>query len=51
MLGQLRNFGEVLVVQCGIIGIDARNLVGIDHAPVELIHPAFAHADESGLLR
>ena len=48
--GQLWNFGEVILVQRAIIGIDARYFVGIDHAPVELIHPAFAHPDESGLL-
>ncbi len=48
MLGQLGT-GESYVVQCGIIGIDARNLVGINHAPVELIHAALAHPDESSL--
>lgn len=51
MLGQHRNFGEILVEQCRVIGIDARNLVGINDAPVVLIHAASAHADESGFLR
>ena len=51
MLDQLWNLGEVLLVHSGIIGIDARHLVGIGHAPVELIHPALAHPDEGGLLR
>ena len=51
MFGQFRNFGEILFIKGGIVGVDAGHFVGVDHAPVELIDTALAHPDEGRFLR
>ena len=49
--GQLVELGEGGRPDRGVVGVDARHLVGIDRGPVVLVDAPLAHADERGLLR
>ena len=49
--GQLAELREGVRPDRGIVGVDARNLVGVDRGPIVLVDAPLAHADEGRLLR
>jgi hypothetical protein len=51
VLRQFPELKERFRPDCGIVGVDARNLVGVDRRPIELVHTAPTHAHEGRLLR